>query len=483
MQNLNYKAVPISDVGDGGTGVVEAIVSVTGLKDNVNDIILPGAFQKSLSKRTPKGVWHHNIQESVAKTTEIKELAPGDPKLPKMLPNGEPWPENAGGLLVKMEFNLGTSRGRDAYADVKFFGTDQEWSIGYSVPTGGATIDKKTGTRLINSLDLFEYSPVLFGAMPNARTVSVKSAQEAHKVIVGLNTPEGLELKSFLDEIVADEVKAAKKKEEDEEDDPESADDEAADETDDPEAEDEEVVEDDEEVDTAKKKRKGKKSMQIDATGLDMLDRAVKSLSSLYDHLVSEVKEAAEGDEPEESEEESLAGLVEAAGLDAHDDAVAFDTAYADGDAEGMEESANAVLDAVEEARDSDDADTAALKRVTSYISAAFTNVEPSDEEPAEEKQFQTKKKFSKNERDKDAAKGAAMPDGSFPIENEADLKNAIKACGRAKDKEAAKKHIKKRAKALGLEDLIPADWDESKAGDVLSLDRKSLFAEFGIEV
>lgn len=113
---LDYKTVPVGGVAnkDSKTGVVEAIVSVTGLKDNVNDIIKPGAFQKSLAKRTPKGVWHHNIQESVARTTEIKELAPGDPKLPKTLPNGDAWPDNAGALMVKMEFNLSTQRGKDA---------------------------------------------------------------------------------------------------------------------------------------------------------------------------------------------------------------------------------------------------------------------------------------------------------------------------------------------------------------------------------
>jgi hypothetical protein len=67
----------------------------------------------------------------------------------------------------------------------------------------------------------------------------------------------------------------------------------------------------------------------------------------------------------------------------------------------------------------------------------------------------------------KDAAKsGAAMPDGSFPIENEQDLKNAIQAIGRAKDPEAAKAHIRKRAKALGLTDLLPESWKGAKPLD-----------------
>lgn len=66
---------------------------------------------------------------------------------------------------------------------------------------------------------------------------------------------------------------------------------------------------------------------------------------------------------------------------------------------------------------------------------------------------------FPPAEREGSADAGHALPDGSFPIENVDDLKNAIQAIGRAKDPEAAKAHIKKRARELGAEDLIPEDW------------------------
>lgn len=68
-------------------------------------------------------------------------------------------------------------------------------------------------------------------------------------------------------------------------------------------------------------------------------------------------------------------------------------------------------------------------------------------------------KTFSKDKRDKLAKEGKAMPDGSYPIEGEQDLKNAIQAIGRAKNPAATKAHIKKRAKALGLTNLIPEGW------------------------
>lgn len=71
----------------------------------------------------------------------------------------------------------------------------------------------------------------------------------------------------------------------------------------------------------------------------------------------------------------------------------------------------------------------------------------------------ETRRTFTADERKNAAKKGAAMPDGSFPILNESDLRNAIHAIGRAKDPAAAKAHIKKRARALGLTDLLPEDW------------------------
>lgn len=72
---------------------------------------------------------------------------------------------------------------------------------------------------------------------------------------------------------------------------------------------------------------------------------------------------------------------------------------------------------------------------------------------------FLYERKFTKQQRLELADKGFALPDGSFPIVNVDDLKNAIHAHGRAKDIKAAKKHIIKRAKELKREDLIPATW------------------------
>lgn len=68
-------------------------------------------------------------------------------------------------------------------------------------------------------------------------------------------------------------------------------------------------------------------------------------------------------------------------------------------------------------------------------------------------------REFSTESREKMAKSGSAMPGGGFPIPDVDALKRAIQSIGRAKDPAAAKAHIKKRARALGREDLIPEDW------------------------
>lgn len=59
---------------------------------------------------------------------------------------------------------------------------------------------------------------------------------------------------------------------------------------------------------------------------------------------------------------------------------------------------------------------------------------------------------YSDGQRQEMARKGQALPDGSYPIADMADLRNAMQAFGRANpsDRSKVKAHILKRAKALG---------------------------------
>jgi hypothetical protein len=76
--------------------------------------------------------------------------------------------------------------------------------------------------------------------------------------------------------------------------------------------------------------------------------------------------------------------------------------------------------------------------------------------------------------RKKLAAEGKALPNGSYPIRNEEDLKNAIQGYGRSKpgDRAKVRRHIMKRARALGKADIIPEEWKSASAiaDDVASL-------------
>lgn len=214
MENIQHKVMPVNEfkVLDDENGIAEVIVSVTGIVDRVKDIIHPGSYEKTLVQRTPKGVWSHDWTTPVSKTLEAKELMPGDPRLPSKMRNGDPWPREAGALMIKTQFNLETQRGREAYADVKFFGDQQEWSIGYQVPRDRFKIDTKTGIRHIYELDCFEYSPVLFGAMPEAVSRSVKTAQTAYNMMDKFVTEDGdFDMKAFT-QSVAEELKTMETK-------------------------------------------------------------------------------------------------------------------------------------------------------------------------------------------------------------------------------------------------------------------------------
>jgi uncharacterized membrane protein YkoI len=85
------------------------------------------------------------------------------------------------------------------------------------------------------------------------------------------------------------------------------------------------------------------------------------------------------------------------------------------------------------------------------------------EEIEAEAAEIALKRAFNEDQRQEMAKEGLALPDGSFPISTVDDLRNAIMAHGRATDKERAKKHIMKRARAMGRMDMIPASWATGK--------------------
>lgn len=91
---------------------------------------------------------------------------------------------------------------------------------------------------------------------------------------------------------------------------------------------------------------------------------------------------------------------------------------------------------------------------------------EEAEEIEAEAAEIALKRAYSEESRMEMAKRGLALDDGSYPIKDVADLRNAIQAFGRAKDKAKAKAHIMKRARALGAEDMIPESWSQKSSDE-----------------
>ncbi len=87
------------------------------------------------------------------------------------------------------------------------------------------------------------------------------------------------------------------------------------------------------------------------------------------------------------------------------------------------------------------------------------------------------KRTFSASQRKDDAKSGAAESDGSFPIENASDLKNAMRAVGRSKNPAKTRAHIRARARALGLTSQLS---DAFKREDTMLGKAIALFKSFG---
>jgi hypothetical protein len=76
---------------------------------------------------------------------------------------------------------------------------------------------------------------------------------------------------------------------------------------------------------------------------------------------------------------------------------------------------------------------------------------------------LETKRQFSSAQRQKMKGKGQTNERGGFPLAKREDVKNAVRAIGRAKNPESEKKRIMSAAKRLGCMDLIPDSWKGSK--------------------
>lgn len=128
-----------------------------GTPDRHNDIIVKGAFERTLSEHKKVGslpamLWSHQMETPIGKWLSIKE----DQK----------------GLFVTGQINLATTKGQEAYEHVKA-GDVGAFSIGYIVPKGGREYLGQ-GVFEIKEVELAEISIVAVPANVNARITAIK---------------------------------------------------------------------------------------------------------------------------------------------------------------------------------------------------------------------------------------------------------------------------------------------------------------------
>lgn len=156
--SLNLKSV--SDSGE-----FEGYGSVFGVKDSYSDIVVPGAFQKSLKKWNEKGqlpalLWQHNMSEPIGIYTEMRE--------------------DDVGLYVKGRLLIdGDQLAKRAHVHMKA-GSITGLSIGYILNDYSWNKDKQAYE--LKEIDLWEVSLVTFPSNDEARIAEVKGMLERGEI-------------------------------------------------------------------------------------------------------------------------------------------------------------------------------------------------------------------------------------------------------------------------------------------------------------
>ncbi|WP_127958080.1 HK97 family phage prohead protease [Serratia microhaemolytica] len=151
--------VPLKLKSVSDSGEFEGYGSVFGVKDSYGDIVVPGAFVKSLDNWKSKGaqpamLWQHKTDEPIGVYTDMREDDVGLYVKGRLLIDDDP--------LAKR-----------AYAHMKA-GSLTGLSIGYVL--NDWEYDRAKDAFILKEIDLWEVSPVTFPANDEARVSDVKSA-------------------------------------------------------------------------------------------------------------------------------------------------------------------------------------------------------------------------------------------------------------------------------------------------------------------
>jgi len=162
-------------------GVVGAFVAIMGNIDYGDDIIVEGAFTKTISERAHKIkiLDNHNswsALDAIGKLLTIQEI--GKEALPPELLLE--YPDATGGLYVEIQFILEEPSDESAkmFRRIKH-GIIDEYSIGYDIVKSEVqeieTDEGKRNILLLREIKLWEISPVIFAMNPATTTVDTKN--------------------------------------------------------------------------------------------------------------------------------------------------------------------------------------------------------------------------------------------------------------------------------------------------------------------
>ena len=156
MRTKQRLDIPLTIKSVSDAGEFEGYGSVFGVKDSYSDIVMPGAFTKSLASRMPALLWQHDMKEPIGIYTEVREDDVGLYVKGRLLVEADPMAKRA-----HAHMKAGSLSG----LSIGFVLNDYEY-------------DKDKGAFLLKEIDLWEVSLVTFPANDEARISDVKSLFE-----------------------------------------------------------------------------------------------------------------------------------------------------------------------------------------------------------------------------------------------------------------------------------------------------------------
>lgn len=161
---------PLTLKADGAEGDVSAVVSVFGVIDSDNDVVVASAFTDG--QAVPM-VWSHDWSQPVGKGVIRVQ------------------PDRA---VFEGRFFTDTTAGRDAYLTVKNMAELQEFSWGFAILESEPGEQDGRVVRFIKRTEVFEISPVLVGANRETGLLAIKAqgvGDGAEKCWGDFEPPEG----------------------------------------------------------------------------------------------------------------------------------------------------------------------------------------------------------------------------------------------------------------------------------------------------